>query len=190
MEVPDEFRCPILQEMMTDPVLGSDGYTYERSAIMTWLARNPQSPMTRAPMTVADLRPNRALAETIRRWRPPIQPAPSAPVTEDEVYVIMPEPVFLQIQKQTVLLPPTQPRSTQPRSTQPPSTQPRSTQPRSTQPRSTQPPSTQPLSTPLRSLTPQQTEEQRMQQRKVLGFLCLLVALLVYVFFLLGSLKE
>lgn len=101
MEPPDEFRCPILQTIMTDPVLGSDGYTYERTAIIEWLRNNQKSPMTRAPMTVAELRPNRALAEAIRRWT--VSPSPSyssasAPPPEPTiVYVTLPaEPTPVQ----------------------------------------------------------------------------------------------
>jgi hypothetical protein len=31
---------------MQDPVIASDGYTYERSAIMNWIKNNNTSPMT------------------------------------------------------------------------------------------------------------------------------------------------
>ena len=33
---PDELRCPITYEMMTDPVITVDGHTYERSSITEW----------------------------------------------------------------------------------------------------------------------------------------------------------
>lgn len=32
----DEFLCPITFELMIDPVIASDGHTYERSAIEKW----------------------------------------------------------------------------------------------------------------------------------------------------------
>ena len=35
-DVVSSFLCPITQEVMTDPVLTSDGYTYERDAIEHW----------------------------------------------------------------------------------------------------------------------------------------------------------
>ena len=35
-----------LQEVMQDPVIASDGHTYERAAIMEWFARKDTSPMT------------------------------------------------------------------------------------------------------------------------------------------------
>ena len=31
------FICPITGDIMKDPVIGSDGHTYERSAIEQWL---------------------------------------------------------------------------------------------------------------------------------------------------------
>lgn len=36
-EPPQEYMCPITQELMRDPVIGTDGNTYEREAIVTWL---------------------------------------------------------------------------------------------------------------------------------------------------------
>jgi hypothetical protein len=66
---PDEFLCPILMTLMSDPVIGSDGHTYERSAIITALQRNAHSPMNRAPMTIDSLKPNYALKSLIDRWK-------------------------------------------------------------------------------------------------------------------------
>ena len=44
----DEFTCPITHERMRDPVVLSDGHTYERSAAMQVLQLpNPISPITR-----------------------------------------------------------------------------------------------------------------------------------------------
>jgi len=48
---------------MNDPVIGKDGYTYERSAIEEWLRSHNESPMTRERMTANDLVPNRILRE-------------------------------------------------------------------------------------------------------------------------------
>lgn len=50
-------ECSITCERFVDPVLASDGHTYERSAIKTWLAEHATSPLTRQPMA-AKLRPN------------------------------------------------------------------------------------------------------------------------------------
>jgi hypothetical protein len=66
MEV-EEFLCPITQTKMVDPVLGSDGRTYERSAITEWLRTHTTSPITREPMTAASLTTNYALRSMIER---------------------------------------------------------------------------------------------------------------------------
>lgn len=60
------FLCPITQSPMTDPVIGSDGITYERAAIEAWFAAgHATSPLTRAPMTSQSLVPNYALKALI-----------------------------------------------------------------------------------------------------------------------------
>ncbi len=48
-----------------DPVVDREGYSYERPAIISWLRRDPTSPVTRNPLAVADLCVNRALKELI-----------------------------------------------------------------------------------------------------------------------------
>ena len=42
--------CPITGEIFEDPVIASDGYTYERSAILDWVSVYHSSPKTAAPM--------------------------------------------------------------------------------------------------------------------------------------------
>lgn len=61
--------CPITQEPMVDPYLAPDGHSYEYDAVFQWVSQQHSSPMTRAPMTTDQLRPNRALKEAIERWR-------------------------------------------------------------------------------------------------------------------------
>ena len=62
---PEDLCCPITQELLRDPVLAADGFTYERSAIAAWLARQAaagqpaRSPMTGAPLAHAQLTANR-----------------------------------------------------------------------------------------------------------------------------------
>ncbi len=56
-------------DVMTDPVIGNDGHTYERTAITEWLSTHHVSPLTRRPMTLADIQPNYALRGAIERWR-------------------------------------------------------------------------------------------------------------------------
>lgn len=61
------FFCPITNEMMSDPVIDSEGNTFERGAIEEWLRSDGTSPLTRSPMNIRDLRPNRALKDAIDR---------------------------------------------------------------------------------------------------------------------------
>ncbi len=64
--IPDEFICPITLDIMKDPVLCEDGYTYERTAIMS--IQPSKSPMTRQPFDKSKLIPNRALKNAIDRF--------------------------------------------------------------------------------------------------------------------------
>ena len=64
--IPDEFICPISLEIMTDPVICSDGFTYERSSI--GLFRNNLSPMTRERMNMNFIVPNLAIRQLIEKY--------------------------------------------------------------------------------------------------------------------------
>ena len=56
---PDAYICPITSEMMSDPVSTSDGFTYEREAILEWLrSGNTTSPLSGAVLERNDLVPN------------------------------------------------------------------------------------------------------------------------------------
>jgi hypothetical protein len=57
---------------MTDPVLGTDGHTYERAAITEWLTHHQTSPITRETMTIAGLKPNYAVKAMIDRSVRPV----------------------------------------------------------------------------------------------------------------------
>ncbi|CAF3891766.1 unnamed protein product [Rotaria magnacalcarata] len=50
--------CPITRERFRDPVVGSDGHTYERESIIEWLHSHGTSPLTREPMSASSLRSN------------------------------------------------------------------------------------------------------------------------------------
>ena len=56
---------------MRDPVIASDGQTYERSAIEGWFAtlhgQPPRSPVTRQLMATTALLPNLAIRDLIQR---------------------------------------------------------------------------------------------------------------------------
>eukprot|EP01083_Nonionella_stella_P267736 904608_1 len=45
-DVPPHFVCPITYEVMKNPVVLSDGHTYESTAVERWLLRHDTSPMT------------------------------------------------------------------------------------------------------------------------------------------------
>ncbi|MDC0367060.1 nucleoside monophosphate kinase [bacterium] len=65
VKFPDSVRCPITQEPMTDPVVCPEGHSFERVAIETWLSTNSTNPLTRTPLTIGQLSPNRSLREMI-----------------------------------------------------------------------------------------------------------------------------
>ncbi|KAL6598208.1 hypothetical protein ACP70R_046373 [Stipagrostis hirtigluma subsp. patula] len=66
---PAHFFCPILKEIMTDPQVASDGFTYEAEAIRQWLDDgNNRSPMTNLVLPNRDLIPNHALRSSIQEY--------------------------------------------------------------------------------------------------------------------------
>ncbi|XP_063068591.1 WD repeat, SAM and U-box domain-containing protein 1 isoform X2 [Engraulis encrasicolus] len=68
--VPNEYLCPITQELMKDPVIAADGYSYEREAIESWIrTKNRSSPMTNLPLQTTLLTPNHTLKMAISRWK-------------------------------------------------------------------------------------------------------------------------
>ena len=70
VETPDEYLCPITHELMRDPVIAADGYSYERCAMEEWLRNGdaPVSPMTNALLLSPTLTPNRSLKLLIERF--------------------------------------------------------------------------------------------------------------------------
>lgn len=68
--IPDEFLCPITRELMREPVIAADGYSYEREAIESWINnKNRSSPMTNLPLVTTLLTPNHTLKMAIGRWK-------------------------------------------------------------------------------------------------------------------------
>ncbi|PIA39101.1 hypothetical protein AQUCO_02700347v1 [Aquilegia coerulea] len=67
--VPSFFLCPILQELMYDPHVAADGFTYEGEAIRGWLTGGRgTSPMTNLTLSHFSLTPNHALRSAIQDW--------------------------------------------------------------------------------------------------------------------------
>ncbi|XP_030531125.1 U-box domain-containing protein 18-like [Rhodamnia argentea] len=66
---PEDFRCPISLELMTDPVTVSTGQTYDRSSIQRWLkAGNITCPKTGERLASTELVPNSALRKLIKHF--------------------------------------------------------------------------------------------------------------------------
>lgn len=63
--LPDAFYCPISFDLIHEPVIDPDGISYEKAAIYYWLHNNSESPVTRNPLTVDQLRDNKALLEVM-----------------------------------------------------------------------------------------------------------------------------
>ncbi|XWS77022.1 hypothetical protein CRYUN_Cryun01aG0227900 [Craigia yunnanensis] len=61
--------CPIFQEVMRDPHVAADGFTYEAEALRGWLdSGHDTSPMTNIKLTHYNLVPNLALRSAIQEW--------------------------------------------------------------------------------------------------------------------------
>jgi hypothetical protein len=73
LTTPNDFLCPITHDVMVDPVVASDGHSYERSAIQRVLdlsaesGGTPVSPLTRMPLQ-AVLYPNTTLLKRIKDY--------------------------------------------------------------------------------------------------------------------------
>jgi U-box domain len=85
VELPDDFRCPISLEVMTDPVILTSGHTFDRASIQRWLdSGNRTCPVTNLPLPPSSpLIPNHALRRLIRSHSPAsppsnLQPCPSS----------------------------------------------------------------------------------------------------------------
>lgn len=66
---PNHFICPILKDVMDDPCVAADGYTYERKAIERWLDKHDNSPMTNLRLPSMNLLPNYNLLCAIMEWK-------------------------------------------------------------------------------------------------------------------------
>jgi len=68
IQTPSHFLCPISQEVMEDPVVLGDGFSYERADIQKWLETNKRSPMTNLMLGSKALTPNMVLKQEIAEW--------------------------------------------------------------------------------------------------------------------------
>ncbi|NBR15921.1 MAG: hypothetical protein EBU01_15295, partial [Crocinitomicaceae bacterium] len=65
--IPEEYLCPITLGLMVDPVVCTDGKTYERTSILG--LPTSSSPLTRQPIDKTNLIPNRNLKDAIERFK-------------------------------------------------------------------------------------------------------------------------
>lgn len=67
--IPHYFICPIFQDIMRNPHLAADGFTYEAEAIRGWIdSGHDTSPMTNLQLPNCELIPNHALRSAIQEW--------------------------------------------------------------------------------------------------------------------------
>ncbi|OAO93972.1 hypothetical protein AXX17_AT5G65330 [Arabidopsis thaliana] len=68
-DIPSVFMCPILQEVMKNPHVAADGFSYELEAIQEWLSMgHDTSPMTNLRLDYQMLTPNHTLRSLIQDW--------------------------------------------------------------------------------------------------------------------------
>ncbi|KAK9099403.1 hypothetical protein Syun_026448 [Stephania yunnanensis] len=66
---PNHYFCPITQEIMDEPYITADGFTYEYRAIKAWLDKHDVSPVTRLKLPNSKLTPNNTLHAAIKEWK-------------------------------------------------------------------------------------------------------------------------
>ncbi|XP_057417039.1 U-box domain-containing protein 34 isoform X2 [Lotus japonicus] len=66
---PSQYYCPILQEIMDEPHIAADGFTYEYRAIKAWLSKHNVSPVTKVKLQHSELTPNHTLRSAIQEWK-------------------------------------------------------------------------------------------------------------------------
>ncbi|KDP20842.1 hypothetical protein JCGZ_21313 [Jatropha curcas] len=69
-QLPDDFKCPISLEIMSDPVILSSGHTFDRASIQRWLDSGHRTcPITKLPLPEhPPLIPNHALRSLISNY--------------------------------------------------------------------------------------------------------------------------
>eukprot|EP01117_Protostelium_nocturnum_P019628 TRINITY_DN855_c0_g1_i3.p1 TRINITY_DN855_c0_g1~~TRINITY_DN855_c0_g1_i3.p1 ORF type:complete len:301 (-),score=102.45 TRINITY_DN855_c0_g1_i3:59-937(-) len=68
-DIPNAFLCPVTQEIMNNPVIASDGHTYEKAAIEEWFGRRKKtSPLTGAVLRSFKLVPNHSMKSLIQEF--------------------------------------------------------------------------------------------------------------------------
>ena len=63
VKIPDEFLCPISYGLMTNPVILSDGHTYDKSSLK--FIKSDISPINKCPVNIKKYVPNRLIKNLI-----------------------------------------------------------------------------------------------------------------------------
>jgi hypothetical protein len=61
--------CPISLEIMEDPITTQYGDTFDKKSLLTWLEKNKYCPLSRRPINIDYLIPNKALKMCIEHYR-------------------------------------------------------------------------------------------------------------------------
>jgi hypothetical protein len=70
MNIPQDYLCPISQEIMTDPVMAADGQTYDRKSIEKWLSKKTgRSPLNGSSLSNTTLIDNLFARKIIREYQ-------------------------------------------------------------------------------------------------------------------------
>ena len=68
VDIPNDFLCPITQEIFINPVMIDDGNTYEKDAIEEWLKSHNTSPLTGSELSSKDTMANNTLQRLIEQF--------------------------------------------------------------------------------------------------------------------------
>ena len=68
INIPNEFKCPISRNIMKNPVILSDGHSYDRIYIEEYIKDKPISPITNKPLIFPYLIPNWNLRKLITSY--------------------------------------------------------------------------------------------------------------------------
>jgi len=75
----DSFLCPLTADVLRDPVICLDGYSYERSAIEAYFrSGRMRSPVTGKELPATTMVSNESLKAAIRAWQASLDDVPTA----------------------------------------------------------------------------------------------------------------
>ena len=82
-EPPEDFLCPISQEVMITPVIAcQEGHCFEKSSLEQWLKTRKSCPVCRCAIDSSDIKLNRYLRSEIDYWRQSTAEVPEFPKPE------------------------------------------------------------------------------------------------------------